>query len=189
LIALILYLVPYYLNGLAENWEIIAFFLGVVLIALEIFVLPGFGVAGIAGILMTVTALVLIMVNNDAFDFEFVAMNDVLAATAAAMGGLLGSGILFFVLGSKLPDTRFYKKVALTDTQDRQKGYTSTFISGSMVGKQGVAYTVLRPSGKIMIDTIIYDASTRGDYIEKGRHVIVVSDEGTSLRVKPAEGA
>jgi membrane-bound serine protease (ClpP class) len=189
LIALILYLVPYYLNGLAENWEIIAFFLGIILIALEIFVLPGFGVAGIAGILMTVTALVLIMVNNDAFDFEFVAMNDVLAATAAAMGGLLGSGILFFVLGSKLPDTRFYKKVALTDTQDRHKGYTSTFIHGSMVGKQGVAYTVLRPSGKIKIDAIIYDAYTRGDYIEKDQPVIVVSDEGTSLKVKPAGDA
>ena len=54
LVALILYLVPYYLSGLAENWEIIVLFVGLVLIALEIFVIPGFGVAGISGIAMTV---------------------------------------------------------------------------------------------------------------------------------------
>ncbi len=52
LVALILYLVPYYLNGLAENWEIIALFIGLALIAVEIFVLPGFGIAGISGIIV-----------------------------------------------------------------------------------------------------------------------------------------
>ena len=117
LVALILYLVPYYLNGLAQNWEIIAFFVGLALIAVEIFVLPGFGVAGIGGIILVIGSLVLIMINNDAFNFEFVRMNDILRALAAAMGGLLGSMILFFVGGSKLPDTKFFKKIALTDTQ------------------------------------------------------------------------
>jgi membrane-bound serine protease (ClpP class) len=89
LVALILYLVPYYLNGLAENWEIIAFFIGVVLIAFEIFVIPGFGVAGVSGIILMVGSLILIMVNNDAFDFEFVPMTNILIAAAAAMGGVL----------------------------------------------------------------------------------------------------
>ena len=59
LVALVLYLVPYYLNGLAENWEIIAFFVGLGLISLEIFVIPGFGVAGFAGITLTILSLVL----------------------------------------------------------------------------------------------------------------------------------
>jgi membrane-bound serine protease (ClpP class) len=187
LVALILYLVPYYLNGLAENWEIIAFFIGIVLIAVEIFVLPGFGVAGIAGIMLTIGALVLIMINNDAFDFEFVAMDDILIASAATMGGLLGSGILFFVLGSRLPDTQFYKRVALTHTQDRNLGYTSSFIPGSLIGQQGIAYTVLRPSGKVKIGETIYDAYTRGEYIEKGQGIEVVSDEGTNLKVKASQ--
>ncbi|MGI9544618.1 MAG: NfeD family protein, partial [Cyclobacteriaceae bacterium] len=52
LIAAILYFTPYYLNGLAENWEIILFFVGLVLIALEVFVIPGFGIAGISGIVL-----------------------------------------------------------------------------------------------------------------------------------------
>lgn len=184
LIALILYLVPYYLNGLAENWEIIAFFVGLALIAVEIFVLPGFGVAGIGGISLVVGSLVLIMINNDAFDFEFVPMNDALRALAAVMGGLLGSMVLFFVGGSKLPDTRFFKRIALTDTQESVQGYTSNFITDALSGKKGITETVLRPSGKVVIDGVIYDAYTRGEYIDKGSAVEVVNVIGSSLLVK-----
>lgn len=184
LIALILYLVPYYLNGLAANWEIIAFFSGIILIAVEIFVLPGFGVAGISGIILTVGSLFLIMINNDAFDFAFVPMSDILYALAAAMGGTLGGMILLLVGGSRLPETRFFKRIALTDTQNRSQGYVSTQISEPLIGKKGTAETVLRPSGKISIDGKFYDAYTRGDYIEKGQAVEVISDEGSSLKVK-----
>jgi len=184
LVALILYLVPYYLNGLAENWEIIALFIGLALIAVEIFVIPGFGVAGISGIVLAVTSLVLIMVNNDAFDFEFVSMNDLLIAVAAAMAGLLGSMVLFFVGGSKLADSNAFKRIALTDTQESTQGYTSNFITTVLTGKRGVAQTVLRPSGRVVIDGIVYDAYTRGEYIEKGFPIEVVNVSGSSLQVR-----
>ena len=184
LVALILYLVPYYLNGLAENWEILAFFLGLGLIAVEIFVIPGFGVAGISGIIVTVGSLVLIMLNNEAFDFEFVRMNDILRALAAASAGLLGAMILFFVGGSRLPDTKFYKRIALTDTQDRTRGYTANFHTEVLTGKKGITQTVLRPSGKVIIDGNIYDAYTRGEYIDKGSPVEVVNVAGSTLQVK-----
>jgi membrane-bound serine protease (ClpP class) len=184
LVALIFYLVPYYLNGLAENWEIIAFFIGIILIAVEIFVLPGFGIAGISGIILTVGSLFLIMINNNAFDFEFVPMNDILYALAAAVGGTVGGMILLLVGGSRLPETRFFKNIALTDTQTRSEGYVSTRFSEPLIGKTGIAATVLRPSGKVLIDGKLYDAYTRGDYVEKGQSVEVISDEGTSLKVK-----
>jgi membrane-bound serine protease (ClpP class) len=184
LVALVLYLVPYYLNGLAENWEIIAFFIGIVLIAFEIFVIPGFGVAGISGIILTIASLVLIMLNNDAFDFEFVSMKDILYALAAAMGGMLGGTVLLFVAGANLSNTRLYKKVALTHTQDSKQGYVSNPIVESLKGKTGVAQTVLRPSGKVIIDGQLYDAYTRGDFIEKGQPIEVISDEGPALKVK-----
>jgi membrane-bound serine protease (ClpP class) len=184
LVALILYLVPYYLSGLAENWEILAFFIGIVLIALEVFVIPGFGVAGISGIVLTILSLVLIMLNNDAFDFEFVRMKDVLYALAAAMGGLLGGTVLLFVFGANLSNTRLYKKVALIDTQDSRQGYVSNPVAGNLKGKTGIAQTVLRPSGKVIIEGKLYDAYTRGDFIEKGEPIEVISDEGSSLKVK-----
>jgi membrane-bound serine protease (ClpP class) len=185
LVALVLYLVPYYLNDLAENWEILAFVIGIVLIAFEIFVIPGFGIAGVTGIILTLVSLVLIMINNDGFDFQFVRTNDILIALAAAMGGLLGGVILLFVVGANIHGTRVYKKMALTDTQDSRAGYVSTAFGQSMTGKTGITQTILRPSGKVIIEGKTYDAYTRGDYIEKGEAVEVISDEGTTLKVKP----
>lgn len=184
LIALILYLVPHYLNGLAANWEIIAFIIGLALIALEIFVIPGFGVAGIAGLVLTVGSLFLIMVDNDFFDFEFVPPSQLIYALVAALGGTLGGVLLLLVAGSKLPGTRFFNRVALTATQERSAGYVSLRYDEPLVGKQGIAATVLRPGGKIMIDGKLYDATTRGEYIEKGQPVEVLSEEGPSLKVK-----
>ncbi|MBX2947315.1 MAG: nodulation protein NfeD [Cyclobacteriaceae bacterium] len=183
-IALVLYLVPYYLNGLAENWEIIALFAGLALIGVEIFVLPGFGVAGIAGISLTVISLILIMINNDAFDFNFVPANDLLYAVAATFGGMLGGIILLFAGGARLSSSKFFKRVALTDTQEREKGFTVSPSVTSLKGKQGIAHTVLRPGGKVMIDGHLYDAFTRGEFIEKGDTIEVLDDETTSLRVK-----
>ncbi|MBX2942152.1 MAG: nodulation protein NfeD [Cyclobacteriaceae bacterium] len=183
--ALILYLVPYYLNGLAQNWEIIALFVGIILILLEVFVIPGFGVAGIAGIAMTVGSMVLIMVNNDFFNFEMVPVNDLIIASLAIFGGLTGGVVLLFVGGVRLSHSSFFKRISLTDTQAQSEGYTSNFNTGmDLVGKTGTAYTVLRPSGKIMIEGQIYDAFSRGDYIEKGDMVKVLEIEGSTLRVR-----
>ncbi|MGE0772446.1 MAG: nodulation protein NfeD [Cyclobacteriaceae bacterium] len=183
-VALVLYLVPYYLNGLAANWEIIALFCGITLIIVEIFVIPGFGVAGVSGIALTVGSLILIMLNNDFFDFRFVPLIDIVMASFAILGGISGGFLLLFFGGAKLSQTRAFRRISLADTQDSSLGYTSNFNSMELVGKTGKAYTVLRPSGKIMIDQQIYDAFTRGDYIDKGDEVVVMEIEGSTLKVR-----
>ncbi|MDX1627781.1 MAG: nodulation protein NfeD, partial [Fulvivirga sp.] len=126
-IALVLYFVPYYLNGLAENWEIIAFFLGVILIALEILVIPGFGVAGLAGIFLTVSSLILVMLNNDAFDFSFVPFEKAFIAVSTTIVGLIGSAVVLFIGGVRLTNTKFFSRIALTETMNKSEGYTSNF--------------------------------------------------------------
>lgn len=183
-IAAVLYFTPYYLNGLAENWEIAIFFLGVVLIAVEIFVLPGFGVAGVSGLILTLGSLTLVMLNNDVFDFSFVGSGDIFIAAATTMVGFMLSIVLLFVGGVRLANSPLFKKIALMETQDTTLGYTSRFIQEPMKGKEGVAHTILRPSGKIMIDDAVYDATTRGEYITQGESVVVLSDEGNTLKVK-----
>jgi membrane-bound serine protease (ClpP class) len=187
LTALIVYLVPYYIYGLAENWEIIIFFIGIVLLALEIFVIPGFGVTGVTGISLMLGSLVLIMLNNDLLDFGFVKMHDIMVATLAAFAGLLGGMALLFFGSGKITNSKAFQRMALTDTQQHSKGYTANFNKEPMVGKKGVAFTVLRPSGKVMIDDLIYDAFTKAGYVEKGKSIEVVSEEGSTLRVKPIE--
>lgn len=183
-IALILYFVPYYLNGLAENWEIIVFFIGVALLAIEIFVVPGFGIFGVFGLLFTVGSLTLMMVNNDWLDFTLVDETELFKAIVATLGGMFGGILLLFFGGVKLSGTKVFSRVALVDVQKKEEGYTSKYIIENMIGRVGSAYTVLRPSGKIMIDGKMYDAFTRGGYINKGEKVEVIDDEGTSLKVK-----
>jgi membrane-bound serine protease (ClpP class) len=187
-IGAVLYFVPYYLNGLAANWEIIIFFVGIVLLALEIFVIPGFGVAGISGIVLMVGSLILVMLNNDVFDFTFVNGGEIVAAVLTAMAGLMASILLMFFGGVRLTQTKVFQRISLVDTQQRSEGYTSNFNQQSYLGLKGEAYTVLRPSGKILINDELKDAFTRGDYIEKGKKVVVVDESGTSLKVKEVKG-
>lgn len=184
IMAAILYFVPYYLNGLAENWEIIVFFVGIILIILEVFVIPGFGVAGIGGIVLVVGSLILVMLNNDFFDFSFVKSGDISIAIGATLSGLMASVLLLFFGGVKLTQTRAFKRISLQNTQQSSEGYTSNFNKKSYLGNKGKAYTVLRPSGKIMIEGELMDAFTRGEYIEKDKKVEVIDESGTSLKVK-----
>jgi len=184
LVALILYFVPYYLNGLAENWEIIAFMLGVVFLALEIFVIPGFGIFGVVGLTLTIGSLILVMLNNDWFDFTFVDEKEIFLAILTTLAGIVGGFIILFFGGVNLTDTRLFKKIALVAVEDSKEGYTSSFIKKDMIGKTGTAYTVLRPSGKVILEGDLFDAFTRGNYIKKDEKIIVIADEGTTLKVK-----
>ena len=187
IVAGILYLVPYYLNGLAANWEIVLFLTGLLLIALEVFIIPGFGLAGISGLILTIGGLSLVMINNDAFDFSFVPAGEILTAILTTLVGLLGAVILMFLGGVGFTESKFFRRVALIDVQDSKQGYTSKFQSRSYLGETGTAFTVLRPSGKVMIGDEVLDAYTRGEFIPEGAKIQVIAEEGTSLKVKKVE--
>ena len=183
-IALVLYLVPYYLNGLAANWEIAVLFLGIALIALEVFVIPGFGVAGIGGIVCVVGALIFVMLGNDNFNFDFVPIAEIRQAAFVVMIAIFSSILLLVILGYRLTESKIFERVALVTEQKKSDGYIATFYNEDLIGKEGIAITILRPSGRIEIEEDVYDAYTRGEYIEKGDKVVVVSQEGTSLKVR-----
>lgn len=184
LVALAIYFIPHYLHGMANHWELILFFIGIGLLAVEIFVLPGFGVPGVLGIIFIVGALAMVMLNNDGFDFTFVNAQEILEAVLTVFAGLLGAIFLMFFGGVRLTESSYFKRITLQDIQDREQGYTSNFYLETLKGKTGYAYTVLRPSGKVMIDNELYDAYTRGNYIPNGTKIIVVEQSGTSLKVK-----
>ncbi len=183
-VAAVLYLVPYYLNGLAENWEIICIIAGLGLVAAEVFVIPGFGIAGISGLILTITGLSLVMINNDFFDFTLVPLSNIITAFSTTLVAILGSIILMFIGGVRLTHSKLFQRIALQGEQRRSEGYTSNFHTQSYLGKTGIAYTVLRPSGKIDIEGEILDAYTRGEFIPEGSEILVIGEEGTSLKVK-----
>jgi membrane-bound serine protease (ClpP class) len=185
--AALLYFIPYYLNGLAENWEILAFVIGIILLAVEFFIIPGFGVFGVAGIVLTLGGLVLGMLPNQAFDFAWVPSSQLFGALLTViLSSLVGVGIVFW-LTPKVNEWGAFRHLTLTSTQDRAEGYTASTYKEDLLGKIGTVHSRLRPSGKVEIEGEIYDAYSRGEFLEQGEPVEVISTEGTTLRVKKTE--
>lgn len=187
IVATLLYFIPYYLNGLADNWEILVFFIGVILLAVELFVIPGFGIFGVLGIVMILGGLVLGMLPNEDFNFDFVPASQLFGALLTVILAALGSVGLVFWLTPKVNEWGAFKNITLATTQDRAQGYTSSFYSDELTGKIGTVHSRLRPSGKVEIEGEIYDAYSRGEFLEQGEKITVISTEGTSLRVKKLE--
>ena len=169
--AAILYFTPLYLHGYAQSWEILIFVVGLILIVFEIFVIPGFGVTGISGIMLVVIGLFLALVGNVRFTFDEVSVyqfNQSVLTVIAGMG--FGVGLIIY-LSSKIGKSGMFKKVALHADQE---GFFSVPMAPSvLVGKTGIAATVLRPSGKVVIDGEYYDAVSEKGFIEKGDAVVV----------------
>lgn len=182
--AIILYFIPYYLSGLAENWEIAVFIVGCILLLVEIFVIPGFGIFGILGILGILTGLTLGMIPNDSFDFSFVPAGDLFVALLTVILAAIAALTLIFFLAPKVNKWGAFSTIALSTTQQRTAGYTSSTYGNSLLGKEGIANTRLMPSGKVTIEDEVYDAYSRGEFIDQGEKIKVISTEGTSLKVK-----
>jgi membrane-bound serine protease (ClpP class) len=187
IVATLLYFIPFYLNGLAENWEIILFILGIVLLAVELFVIPGFGIFGVLGVVFILGGLVLGMLPNQNFNFDFVPASQLFGALLTVILAALASVGLVFWLTPKVNQWGAFSTITLASTQERSEGYTSSFYATTLLGKEGKVHSRLRPSGRVEIDGEIYDASSRGDFIDQGEKIIVISTEGTSLKVKKLE--
>ncbi|WP_253916255.1 MULTISPECIES: nodulation protein NfeD [unclassified Lentimicrobium] len=183
--AAVLYFAPLYLEGLVENWEVIIFFVGVILLAIELFVVPGFGFFGISGIVLIVTSLALAMVDNDGFKFTLpnvtAIINALIVVSFSSLLGLIGS----YYLSKKLFSTQSMFNLALATTQEREEGFGIDLESyKNSIGEIGQAFTVLRPSGKVMVDGQMYDAVSLSNFIEKGDEVEVVGYENAQLMVR-----
>ena len=180
-----LYFAPLYLEGLAANWEILLFVVGIMLILVEIIIIPGFGVAGVTGIVFAVAGLTLSLVDNNFFDFTFTAPLDIMYSLLRVFL-VLGLGLaLAVIFGGSLFNTRFAQKIVLTDTQENVQAYvTDTRSLNALVGKTAFAQTVLRPSGVVTVNGETYDAITDGAFLNKGQTATVIEVRGNYLVVR-----
>jgi len=190
LIAAVLYFAPLYIEGLAANWEILITVAGLLLILAEIFVIPGFGVTGIGGIILMVTGLAFSMLNNDGLDFTGISFQKIFSSIAVVMGAMVGALILFIVTGKSLTTSPLFSKMVLQTTMDSSQGYVSMEKGqASLVGLTGKSITVLRPSGKVEIDKKIHNASAENGFIEVDEEVIVISQQMSNLVVRKKTGS
>ncbi len=185
--AALLYFAPLYLEGLASHYEIALFILGFLLIAIELFVIPGFGVTGVLGALFVISGLALAMVGNEGFDFTGVPARDVLMAFMIVIIAFFVSLSASFYLGQKLFSTSRFGELALDTIQETKSGYTSANAAMTgLIGKTGVTFTMLRPSGKVEIDDDVYDATALTGFIDKGEKIRVVKYETSQVFVVKA---
>lgn len=186
IIAALLYFMPMYLTGIVDSWVVIVFFAGAVLLCLEVFVIPGFGVAGITGIAAMIVAVIAGLLENFALptggeiDLGVIwrAMLTFCCALALAVGAI---GLLMSKYGSRLVGRR----TELTHQQRVADGYIGVDTAPSrLVGREGVAATALRPSGKVEVDGEHYDAVALGGFIEAGSRVRITKFENAQLYVR-----
>jgi membrane-bound serine protease (ClpP class) len=182
IVGALLYFAPGYIGHLVSYWEVLLFVVGLLLIALEIFVIPGFGVAGISGIVAVVVSLAFAMVDNiELFNWDGTLNLQpiiqpvgivVLSATVAIFGSVW--------LVRRLYSTRSFDHIALRQEMKAEEGFTGV-VSGleNLVGEPVVVFTDMRPGGKVKTtDGRIIEATMKfGGFAVKGETLKVVSAE------------
>jgi membrane-bound serine protease (ClpP class) len=177
----VLFFAPLYLLGLAESWEIILFVIGVLLLIAEIFLIPGFGFLGVAGIVMIVFSLGAALVGNVGLDFPDLELLTRAIWTLAIT--LVLTILLISSLARYLPDNRWFNHLVLSASTDVASGYVTFAEHDDLMGSTGTALSTLRPAGTVLIDGKRYDVVSDGDFIEKGATVKVSEVVGGKIVV------
>ncbi len=172
LAGLILYFAGGILAGYAGWLAIFLLVLGLVLLVLEIFVIPGFGIAGISGIAALVAGIVAVSPGWEQAVFSL------LIAIVVT--------VVLIAFSAKYRKTRkLWGRLVLWGKLDKEGGYNSANIAlEELLGAKGVAATILRPAGVAIIDTKRIDVVTEGEFIEEGTAVEVIAVEGVRVVVR-----
>ncbi len=184
-IAAVLYFLPLFISGTAESWEILVFVVGIILLIIELFVIPGFGVAGISGATFIILALILAMLNNIVFDFSFVSGIDISRSILTVLAGLVIAVVTLVVISHRIGSKGMLYQFALHAQQDNNDGYIAVDNApSSLVGMQGKTITRMAPSGKVLVNGEIYEAiAMYGLFIEPDTLVHIHRYENNQLYV------
>jgi len=191
-LAFLLFFWSHYLSGTADQLEIILFLIGLVCLAVEIFVFPGFGVFGMSGILLMLCSIVL---ASHTFiwptqDYEYQELGHTLLQVTGMLAAVGGCAI---VLARYFPSLPFFNRLVLKpepwtrvegeDSQGRPlvEGYESLAF---LVGETGRTTSPLRPTGKARFGGYLIDVTADGAFVETDNLVEVVDVQGPRVIVK-----
>jgi len=161
-----------FLVGLAGWEEVILLGIGLVAIAIEVFVLPGFGAAGILGIVALAAAIVLAMIGSSP------SAADVAQALMVLGASMVITLAVAYAWLRHLPNSGRFGGLFLRGGAHQADGYIAAVPRSDLVGQDGVAVTDLRPAGTAQIGQERVDVVTEGEYVAQGRAVRVVRSEG-----------
>ncbi len=172
-----LFLGGHWVVELAGWEELILLLLGVFLLAAELLILPGFGLAGIGGLLSLAAALTLALIGLPlGVSWELGLITDALSVVVIST---FVAAVLLLVAMRFLPQRRFARGLVLQTTLDA----VVTPPASALLGALGVASTDLRPAGKALIDGRLVDVVSQLHFVERGASVQVVEVEGARVVV------
>ena len=169
--------------NLAGMEELLLLGLGVALLAAEIFVIPGVGLAGVFGTMAVLGSVTLSMIGS------FPTMNDVISAVGVVAFSLLVVGALAFALVRHLPHSRGMSGILLDESTSRETGYISAPDRKDLIGKVGRTTTDLRPSGTAAFGDERIDVVTEGPFLAAGVRVKILRAEGYRHVVREVDDA
>ena len=193
LIALAVFVGAPYLTGLANVWEIIFIVVGILLMALEIFVIPGFGAAGIGGIILVIIGLLATFVPDEpgrslplyipslssTWHGLKIAVITIVSSMAASLAGMV-------ILSRFLPQMPMFRRIVPANPTPSEVQIDDPYRGAGRVGDRGTAEGPLHPAGKARFGTVLVDVVTQGEYLEKGTPIEVIERRGNRVVVRAA---
>ncbi len=154
------------------GWGVmILFIIGIILMALELFVVPGFGITGIGGIIAMFASIYFLFPT---FDIAITALATILILT------ITGLIVLVKIFGS----SRLWNNISLGESQTKEAGYLAQNNKKDLVGKVGITVTPLRPAGIVEIEGESIDVVSEGRFINKDEEISVYKIAGNRIVVK-----
>lgn len=190
LLALAIFLAAPYAAGLATVWPIILLGLGLILLAIEIFVLPGFGIAGLLGLALMLVAIVasFIPAEPELPTFSAPSLHGITqglkTAVAVLFGSLAVSLVGIVLLAKYLPQSRLSRGVVSANPIGDAMALNEAYATVALVGDVGVVTGDLRPAGQARFGGEIVDVRSQGEYVGAGRRVQVIRREGMNILVR-----
>lgn len=180
------------LGGTAGTLELSMFLLGIGCLAIEIFVIPGFGVFGVSGILLVIGSLLMASMT-----FSGLGMRYDLGSLLTAMGPFAASMVAVIIFASMiskyLPHIPILNNIILAPPNanptpgEPQLARQSAAQRSELIGESGKAVTVLRPAGKALVNGELYDVVSDGPFIPDGSEIQVVEVQGNRIVVRQEE--
>lgn len=177
---LILFFFGHHIAGLSGMEDLIFFIIGIILIALELFVTPGFGILGISGLAISLFSLVNAMSERlpgswKPISFEFSTFSEPLLNVVIAFIGSIG---MLAIVGKYIPKTTLFSNITLNET------ISNNFDQDNSIGSIGITINDLRPSGTAKFKNKKLDVVTSGEFISKNTEIKIISLEGTKVIVR-----
>ena len=176
--AALLYFAPAYLEGLAANWEIILFLIGVLLILIELLVIPGFGVAGIGGIILCVASLVLAALGNlSPVSFQPIDFTN-LFVTFATLFIIIILFMLYLLINSS-PKSSFNLFRSITHNENLKSAHSQATPAEfkDLIGLKATVVNECKPEGKVLINGRRYNAKSLQGAIKVGVQIKIVNSQ------------